>query len=363
MRRYRINEAIVEDPDLVEKIKKFAELSDKIDEITANLKGLKREYDDIEVHIRPILEELKKTKDSALQVENILITIKRAGGERENIKYKEAFELVYSKVNGKIKAIIDEAIEKSKTISKVASSISVQKLSENKLRKSLTSAIGRITSLLKPFISFLSKKNQEIDKTIADFKSKFKMGETIAETKIQPNSATMVGMRGFSPMNESKKITLNEFKSLVTRIIKEEKNNLTKNKLVKITESQLRNQVRKMLKEYDDDGYDMTDDERYDRPQGQSAKGSSDEFELPSGEGFLLDWRGEEDTSGDDEHHFKITKTIYYPNYDSEEHYEINIYDPKYKRQLDELSKMIYKNLDDEFGSSYDPNQGIERWN
>ena len=222
MRKYRINEATVEDPELVERIKKYAELSDKIDEIKADLKTLTKEYDDIEVHIRPILEELKKTKDNVLQVENILITIKRAGYERENIKYKEAFELVYSKVNGQIKAIIDEAMEKSKTLTKVASSIGVQKLSENKLRKSLTSAIGRITSLLKPFISFLSKKNQEIDKTIADFKSKFKIGETIAETKIQPTSATMVGMRGFSPMNESKRITLNEFKSLVTRIIKEE---------------------------------------------------------------------------------------------------------------------------------------------
>jgi hypothetical protein len=162
-----------------------------------------------------------------------------------------------------------------------------------------------------------------------------------------------------------KKINLSQFKNLVKRIIKEEKNNLEKKKSVIFTESQLKNQVKKMLREYDDDEYDMTDYEKYPEryPEGQSVKGSSDEFDLPSGEGFLLDWSGEEDTSGDGEHHFEITKAIYYPNYDSEEHYEINIYDPKYKRQLDELSKMIYKNLDDEFGSSYDPNQGIERWN
>lgn len=152
-----------------------------------------------------------------------------------------------------------------------------------------------------------------------------------------------------------KKVNLTQFKNLVKRIIKEEKNNLTtrKNKVVRITESQLRNQVRMMLREYDD-GYGS---------EGQSIRRSYDEFELPSGEGFLLNWSGEEDSSGDDEHHFQITKAIYYPNYDSEEHYEINIYDPKYKRQLDELSKIIYKYLDDYFGSSYDPNQGIERWN
>jgi len=44
MRKYRINEAIVEDADLAEKIKRFAELSDKIDEVTADLKTLKKEY-------------------------------------------------------------------------------------------------------------------------------------------------------------------------------------------------------------------------------------------------------------------------------------------------------------------------------
>lgn len=292
MRRYRINEAKVEDPDLAEKIKKFAELSDKIDEIKADLKSLTKEYDDIEVHIRPILEELKKTKDSALQVENILITIKRAGYERENIKYKEAFELVYSKVNGQIKAIIDEAMEKSKTLTKVASSIGVQKLSENKLRKSLTSAIGKITSLLKPFISFLSKKNQEIDKTIADFKSKFKIGETIAETKIQPNSGTMVGMRGFSPMNESKRITLNELQSLVKRIIKEEMEKESDTYFETLSQAldAVRNKASKM-------GYEANDDDIFTHfgTGGISyEKTKSANIELLKNGESIMDKRGKE---------------------------------------------------------------------
>jgi hypothetical protein len=339
MRRYRINEAIVEDPDFVEKIKKFAELSDKIDEITANLKSLKREYDDIEVHIRPILEELKITKDNALQVENILITIKRAGGDKKNIKYKEAFEWLYSKVNAQMKAIIDESIQKNMTISRVASSISVQKLSENKLRKSLTSAVGRITSLLKPFISFLSKKNQEINKTITDFKSKFKMDEAISETKIQPNG-TMVGMRGFSPMNESK----NKLQSLIKRIIKEEKNNLTKNRVVRITESQLKNQVKKMLREYDDDGYDMDDIEKYPEryPQGETFERDAEEIELPNGALVFYDWSAEEDSSGKQEHSWEIKNVEYYPNKnDDTKYYNIDIYDPKYA----DILKMIDKNI------------------
>jgi len=329
MRRYGINEAIVDDPDFVEKIKKFAELSDKIDEITANLKSLKREYDDIEIHITPILEELKITKDNALQVENILITIKKAGSPRKNIKYKEAFNWLYNKVNAQMKAIIDESIEKNMTISRVASSISVQKLSENKIRKSLTSAVGRITSLLKPFISFLSKKNKEINKTIADFKSKFKMDDVISETKIQPNG-TMVGMRGFSPMNESKRITLNEFKSLIKRIIKEEKNNLTKN------------QVKKMLRE-GEEGRDFGKSDKY---SDSSVNGSLTIDDLPNNDvldiKFTGGWvRGKYSPDID----WHIEEAILYTD---KGEMEINIYEPKYAELLKIADDAISDYLDGE---------------
>jgi hypothetical protein len=328
MRRYRINEAIVEDPDFVEKIKKFAELSDKIDEVTANLKSLKREYDDIEVHIRPILEQLKITKDKALQVENILITIKKAGGDKKNIKYKDAFNWLYSRVNAQMQAIIDESIKKNMTISRVASSISVQKLSENKLRKSLTSAVGRITSLLKPFISFLSKKNQEIDKTITDFKKEH--SELLSETKIQPTSATMVGMDGFSRMNESKRITLNEFKSLIKRIIKEEKNNLTKN------------QVKKMLRE-GEEGRDFGKSDKY---SDSSVNGSLTIDDLPNNDvldiKFTGGWvRGKYSPDID----WHIEEAILYTD---KGEMEINIYEPKYAELLKIADDAISNYLDGE---------------
>jgi len=357
MRKYRINEAIVEDADLAEKIKRFAELSDKIDEVTADLKTLKKEYDDIEIHIRPILEQLSETKDKALQVENILITIKRKGYERENVSYKDAFNWLYNKVNAQMKAIIDEALQKNKTLTKIASSIGVQKLSENKLRKSLTSVVGRITSLLKPFISFLSNKNKEIDKTIADFKSKFKMGEAISETKIQPNSGTMVGMRGFSPINESKKITLNEFKSLVKRIIKEEKNNLEKKKTVIFTESQLRNQVKKMLREYDDDNeryndndYDDAMRDHYNQQIGyRSERGSINIDPLPNGD--VIDVHFDMSSSSKDEPSWEITKAyLYTDNGDG----EINLYDPKYADILKIVEKEIEEYMEEDGWYRYD---------
>lgn len=314
MRKYTINEAIVEDKDLAEKIKRFAELSDKIDEIKNNLNTLKSEYDDIEVHLRPILEQLNNTKDKALQVEKILVTIKRKGYERENVSYKDAFNWLYSKVNSQMKAIIDEALEKNKTLTKIASSIGVQKLSENKLKKSLTSAVGKITSLLKPFISFLSKKNQEIEKTISDFKSKFKINAELNEN-----------------LTKTKKIGLNQFKNLVKRIIKEEKNNLTtrKNKVVRITESQLRNQVRRMLREYDEERY-------------VSEEGSINIDPLPNGDVLDVDFNIE--PSNNNEPSWTITRAyLYTDNGDG----EIDIYKPKYANILKIVEKRIHEYMKD----------------
>ena len=61
-----------------------------------------------------------------------------------------------------------------------------------------------------------------------------------------------------------KKINLNQFKNLVKRIIKEERDNL---RTVRITESQLRNQVRKMLGERYDDDNDYDDPKTYHQRQ------------------------------------------------------------------------------------------------
>jgi len=101
-----------------------------------------------------------------------------------------------------------------------------------------------------------------------------------------------------------KNVNLTQFKNLVKRIINEEKNNLEKKKTVIFTESQLRNQVRKMLREYDEDGYDMDDFEKYPEryPQGETLDGDGEEIKLPNGASIFYDWSAEEDLSGKQEH-------------------------------------------------------------
>jgi septal ring factor EnvC (AmiA/AmiB activator) len=159
-----LKETKVTDPKLIEEIKEFAELSDQIDVISGNLKKLQNRYKEIESNLRPVLEELKETKNRTLEVENIIVTIKREGYTRESASYKEAYEWLKNKVNRQLKKLVEEALEATKKTSKVASSIGVQKLDENRILNALKKFWNRITQNIKTH-------NKNLTNAIRDFKT------------------------------------------------------------------------------------------------------------------------------------------------------------------------------------------------
>jgi hypothetical protein len=130
--RKMIREVKVEDPELAAQIKEYAELSDSIDRIKSELKKLEVKYKGLEEVIRPLLEELEETQDKALEVEDILVTIKRKGYERTSIAYKEALEWVRDRINPAMRKIVDDSLEATKKPTYIASQIGVQKLKEEK---------------------------------------------------------------------------------------------------------------------------------------------------------------------------------------------------------------------------------------
>lgn len=215
-----LKEAKVTDPEIAVKIMEFADLSNQIDELKGQLKTKNIRYSEIESELLPILEELKKTGDRTLEVYDIIVTIKRMGKvNKTNYKYKEAFEWLLERVNQAMKDIVLAALEANKTVSNERTSLGVQKRGQKIYEDFDYSNLETIQNA-----------NDEIKKSLMVFKQKIKQ----------------------EPMLERRRVSLNEFKSLVKRIIKEERENLTKRKVkkVRITESQLRNEVRKMLNSY-----------------------------------------------------------------------------------------------------------------
>jgi hypothetical protein len=81
------------------------------------------------------------------------------GYDRENFKYKESFEESLTKVNQKTKKILEEILQSTKTISRVVSTIGVQKIDEN----GLGDLWKRLVKGFKLYLSVLKKNNSELD--------------------------------------------------------------------------------------------------------------------------------------------------------------------------------------------------------
>jgi len=114
------------------RIDEFAALSDEIDRITAILKKLKTRYNAIDKELTPMMEQLEEMGQSAIETEKSLLTIKRKGYLRETPKYKMAFELALTKVNAQTKKLLDEALNASKSTTRVATTLAVTRKAPHK---------------------------------------------------------------------------------------------------------------------------------------------------------------------------------------------------------------------------------------
>jgi hypothetical protein len=134
-----IREVIIQefqmDKGIEQKIDEFGELSDQMDEIKYQLSKLKKRYGELEGELRPVLEGIKEHQQKSLQTEKYLVTIKRRGYSRESYKYKESFEKSLTKVNEQTRRLLKELLESTKTTSRVLSSVGVQPVEENILKR------------------------------------------------------------------------------------------------------------------------------------------------------------------------------------------------------------------------------------
>ena len=136
---------------ILEKIDEFGELSNEMDKVKKSLDEMKKEYEGLEDELRPLLEELSKYNQKSIQTEKYLLSIKRFGYEKENLKYKEVFEQSLTKVNKNTKKLLEDLLQTTKTISKVVTSIGVQKLGEgfftvfiNNVKKLINRLVGNV---------------------------------------------------------------------------------------------------------------------------------------------------------------------------------------------------------------------------
>ena len=147
------------DTPIEKKIDEFGILSDRIDMVKSELEEMMNRYKVMEEEIRPVLEQLSIQNRKSIQTRMYLVTLKRMGYDRENFKYKESFEESLTKVNQKTKKILEEILQSTKTISRVVSTIGVQKIEEN----GLGDLWKRLVKGFKLYFSVLKKNNSELE--------------------------------------------------------------------------------------------------------------------------------------------------------------------------------------------------------
>lgn len=154
----RLNEFKFE-RDIESQIDEFGILSDKIDKVKLELSELSNRYKEIEGELRPTLEQLTIQNKKSIQTKRYLVTLKRMGYNRDNFKYKESFEKSLTKVNQQTKKVLEDILQSTKTVSRVVSTIGVQRMDEI----SLKSMMKKLVSPFKKLFSRLEKNNKSMD--------------------------------------------------------------------------------------------------------------------------------------------------------------------------------------------------------
>lgn len=160
---FNLLEKVITDPKMEEEIRKFAELSNEIDRLTAQLKSKKAAFGKIETNLRPVLSELEEANENALEIDGILVTIKTRGYERTSKAYKDAFVWLYERVNPAMKKIADEALEMTEKTTYIKSKLAVQKLEETNI---ITSLFNKLKVFIKKTVSNLKRSNKDLSKAI-----------------------------------------------------------------------------------------------------------------------------------------------------------------------------------------------------
>lgn len=150
------------DKSIIDKVDEFGQLSDEIDKLKKVMDEMKKKYEGLEDELRPLLEELSKYNQKSIETEKYLLSIKRFGYEKENVKYKEVFEQSLTKVNKNTKKLLEDLLESTKTITKVVTSIGVQKLKEG----FFTNFVNNVKKLVSRLVGNVKKSSNDMDDLI-----------------------------------------------------------------------------------------------------------------------------------------------------------------------------------------------------
>ena len=166
------------DADVESKLREFYQLAQKVAALSTELKSAQAKLGTLE---EDITAELERANGNASETKEFVAKIERKGYDRSGPKYKEAFQLLLSKVNPALKKIAEEALEATKSVTTIKPQIAVGKRSQNPLFE--TGMWEKVKNILRKIASRISGYNDFIEQALAQAQAKLVEGRRAWRTR------------------------------------------------------------------------------------------------------------------------------------------------------------------------------------
>jgi len=153
------------DKEIKRNINEIGKLNNEIDELQKKLKPLRKQYGELVDNVLPMLNKLGKEQ---YKTQNYIIRIIRKGYERQSFQYKEGFNRALDKVNKNVKRILEQILDDTKKMVKVAPSIQVSpiEIREISFKDWVKKFARKVVRKIIPYMKVIVKTNNDLRKMI-----------------------------------------------------------------------------------------------------------------------------------------------------------------------------------------------------
>ena len=153
------------DADIKKNIDEIGKLDSKIDEIQKQLKTLRQKYGELVDSVLPMLNKLGKEQ---VRTKNYIFKIIRKQYTRQSYQYKIGFNRALDKVNKNVKRIVEQILDDTKKLVKVAPSIQVSpiEIREISFKDWIKKYTRKVIKKIFPYMKSVVKANNDLRKMI-----------------------------------------------------------------------------------------------------------------------------------------------------------------------------------------------------
>jgi len=160
-------EVLVEDRDLGELVREYQRLTDEMAVIKKELQEKEARAKELSSQIAPVLEAIEDTEERVLEVDDIVVSIKKMGTSYERPHYEKIYTELLSQVDDSLRSIMEGLKKTLYTRVNVSTTLNVQKA-----ESAFSGVGGMLAGVWNRLLALVGIENFKIDRAIHAFREK-----------------------------------------------------------------------------------------------------------------------------------------------------------------------------------------------